>query len=51
MEIPAADFYEKLQFGKIMFVYFEHQGKPFYMGCWKCQKVKKIVKEEGTFWK
>ncbi|XP_036071549.1 thioredoxin domain-containing protein 16 isoform X2 [Oryzias melastigma] len=28
MEIPAADFYEKLQFGKIMFVYFEHQVSP-----------------------
>lgn len=28
IEYTAADFYEKLHSGKMMFVYFEHQGRP-----------------------
>lgn len=28
IEYTAADFYEKLHSGKMMFIYFEHQGRP-----------------------
>lgn len=37
MEITAGDFNEKLQSGKILFIYFEHQGRPLIWDAGRAQ--------------